>query len=201
MLSAAGIAVWPAYAAASELNGDSGKPAFSDSGNLTGSMIWVVISLFLVIGLIVVVMKFLSQKSRVWGTNRSLRSLGGVALGQNNSLQVVELAGRLYIVGVGENVTLLDKVESGEQAQQIIAALERQSSGSWSGGSVSELLGRFRKRGTEAESPEGQWNTDSASFQAMLNDKLNRQADRKQQLESLLKDDKPNERLMDDNEK
>lgn len=176
---------------------------------MTGSMIWVIIALFLVIGLIVIVMKWMSQRNRVWGTGRSLRSLGGIALGQNKSLQVIELEGCVYIVGVGENITLLDKVDNTEQAYAIIAAMERQATSGWSAGSIPELVKRFRKQkngseshsGSEAEPANEMWNGDTASFQSMLNDKLSRQADRKQQLEALLKDDKINERLMDDNEK
>ncbi|MUT66365.1 flagellar biosynthetic protein FliO [Paenibacillus sp. NEAU-GSW1] len=209
MLSVSGLAVWPSLAAASDLNGDSSKPPFSDSGNMTGSMIWVIISLFLVIGLIVIVLKWMSQRNRAWGTSRSLRSLGGIALGQNKSLQVIELEGCVYIVGVGENITLLDKVDNTEQAHSIIAAMERQATGGWSAGSITEVVKRFRKQqsgsesvtGSKADSTNEMWNGASSSFQSMLNDKLSRQADRKQQLEALLKDDKINERLMDDNEK
>ena len=58
----------------------------------------------------------LSQRNRGWGTNRALRSLGGIPLGQNKSLQVVELSGRVYIVGVGDNITLLDKIDEPEDS-------------------------------------------------------------------------------------
>lgn len=200
ILSILAIALWPALAAASETNGDSGQVIVPGSENMAGSLVWVIISLFIVIALIVVLIKWLSTRNRAWGTNRSLRSLGGIALGQNNSLQVVELAGRVYIVGVGENVTLLDKIDDLEQAQAIVASIERQSSGGWSPNGLTELLKRFRQRDNKVEPSNEQWN-ESSSFQNILNDNLNRQADRKQQIESLLKDSKPNERLMDDNEK
>lgn len=200
ILSSIGMILCPALAAANELGSDSGQPTISGSDNLAGSLIWVVVSLAIVIGLIVLVIKFLSQRNRAWGTNRSLRSLGGIALGQSNSLQVVELAGRVYIVGVGENVTLLDKIDNAEEAQEIIAAIERQTSGGFSPSTLADFIKRFRQRCQETEPTDEQWNG-SQSFQSMLNNNLNRQADRKQQIESLLKDSKPNERLMDDNEK
>jgi flagellar protein FliO/FliZ len=143
----------------------------------------------------------LSQRNRVWGTNRAVRSLGGVALGQNNSLQVIELTGRLYVVGVGENVTLLDKIEDVEQVQAILASLDRQSNGAvWSTNTITDFLKRFRKQ--EPSSGEDltneQWNMQSSSFQSLLNQNLSKQADRKQQLESLLKESKHDG---DDNEK
>ncbi|MFX3632927.1 MAG: flagellar biosynthetic protein FliO [Candidatus Pristimantibacillus sp.] len=200
ILSIVGLALWPTLAAASDLNNDNGPTKLPGSENMAGSLVWVIVSLFIVIALIVVLIKWLSTRNRAWGTNRSLRSLGGIALGQNNSMQVVELAGRVYIVGVGENVTLIDKIDDLEQAQAIVASIERQSNGGWSPNGMAELLKRFRQRDNKAEPSNEQWN-ESSSFQNILNDNLNRQADRKQQIESLLKDSKPNERLMDDNEK
>jgi flagellar protein FliO/FliZ len=196
---AVGVAVQPAFAAAAGNDNDQGPMAGSDS--YAGSIIWVIISLIIVIGLIILLIKWLSQRNRVWGTNRAVRSLGGVALGQNNSLQVIELTGRLYVVGVGENVTLLDKIEDVEQVQAILASLDRQSNGAvWSTNTITDFLKRFRKQ--EPSSGEDltneQWNMQSSSFQSLLNQNLSKQADRKQQLESLLKESKHDG---DDNEK
>ncbi|OMF36838.1 hypothetical protein BK133_09145 [Paenibacillus sp. FSL H8-0548] len=160
---------------------------------------WVIISLAIVIVLIILVIKFLSQRSQRWGTNRSLRSLGGLALGQNNSLQVIEIAGRIYIVGIGENITLIDKIEDPEQVHAIIAVLERQHETAWSKDHLSQLLVKLKNRNgkSEPEPSNEQWNK-TDSFQQLLHNKLSEQAERKQQLEDLLYDSKSNERLMDD---
>jgi flagellar protein FliO/FliZ len=203
MVSALGMAIWPRFAAAAAIDGSSANQdeqmVFTGSKDLAGSLVWVIISLAIVIVLIIIVIKWLSQRNRTWGTNRSLRSLGGIALGQNNSLQVVEIAGRIYIVGVGENITLLDKLDDPEQVESIISALERQQESAWSKDAISQLLSKLKNRNEKA-SPEPsneQWNKES-SFSDLLQSKLSKQADRKQQLESLLQDSKTNERLIDD---
>ncbi|MNZ60845.1 Flagellar biosynthesis protein, FliO [compost metagenome] len=142
----------------------------------------------------------MSQRNRSWGTNHSLRSLGGLALGQNHSIQVVEIAGRIYVVGVGDSITLVDKIEDPEQVKSVIAALERQLEAGWSNNVVNHLLNKLKNRSerTNSEEPANeQWNS-ATSFQDLLQDKLNKQSDRKQQLESLLNNSKTNERLMDD---
>lgn len=196
---AVGVAVQPAFAAAAGNENDQGPMAGTDS--YAGSIIWVIISLIIVIGLIILLIKWLSQRNRVWGTNRAVRSLGGVALGQNNSLQVIELSGRLYVVGVGENVTLLDKIEDVQQVQAILASLDRQSNGAvWSANTITDFLKRFRKQEPSSgeDLTDEQWNVQSSSFQSLLNQNLSKQADRKQQLESLLKESKHDG---DDNEK
>ncbi|MEV5024744.1 flagellar biosynthetic protein FliO [Paenibacillus sp. LPE1-1-1.1] len=196
------MAIWPRFAAAavegSSANNDE-QMVFTGSNDLAGSLVWVIISLAIVIVLIIFVIKWLSQRNRMWGTNRSLRSLGGIALGQNNSLQVVEIAGRIYIVGVGENITLIDKLDDSEQVKAIIASLERQQESAWPKDFATQLLNKLRDRNkkNEPEPSNEQWNKTS-SFQDLLQNKLTQQADRKQQLESLLHDSKSNERLMDD---
>ncbi|WP_179090171.1 flagellar biosynthetic protein FliO [Paenibacillus sp. FSL H8-0548] len=197
------MAIWPRIAAAAALDGSSanndGQFTFTRNSNLAGSLIWVIISLAIVIVLIILVIKFLSQRSQRWGTNRSLRSLGGLALGQNNSLQVIEIAGRIYIVGIGENITLIDKIEDPEQVHAIIAVLERQHETAWSKDHLSQLLVKLKNRNgkSEPEPSNEQWNK-TDSFQQLLHNKLSEQAERKQQLEDLLYDSKSNERLMDD---
>lgn len=203
MMSALGMAIWPGFAAAAATDGSTANNeeqiVFQGSNDLAGSLIWVIISLAIVIVLIIFVIKWLSQRNRTWGTNRSLRSLGGVALGQNNSIQVVEIAGRIYIVGVGEDITLIDKLDDPEQAKSVIAALERQPEASWPQNVISQLFNKIRSRNgdTGPDPSNEQWNS-ASSFQHLLQNKLNQQADRKQQLESLLHDSKTNERLMDD---
>ncbi|CAM3940582.1 flagellar biosynthetic protein FliO [Paenibacillus alkaliterrae] len=203
MVSALGMAICPRFAAAAAANGSSANSdeqiVFSGSQNVAGSLIWVIISLAIVIVLIIFVIKWLSQRSRTWGTNRSLRSLGGIALGQNNSLQVVEVAGKIYIVGVGESITLIDKLDDPEEVRSAIEAIERQPESAWPQNFLTQLIGKMKSRNgkTGPEPSNEQWNQGS-SFQHMLQSKLSQQADRKQQLESLLHVSKSNERLMDD---
>lgn len=203
MVSALGMAIWPHFAAAAALDGSSAnndeQMVFSGTKDLAGSLVWVIVALAIVIVLIILVIKWLSQRSRTWGTNRSLRSLGGLALGQNNSLQVIEIAGRIYIVGIGENITLIDKLEEPEEVRAVIVALERQQETVWSKDVASQLLRKLKNRNgkSEPEPTNEQWNN-AESFQSLLHSKLSQQADRKQQLESLLHESKPNERLMDD---
>lgn len=203
-VSALGMAIGPGFAAAAPSGGSSetndGQMVFTGSQNAAGSLVWVIVSLAIVITLIICVIKWLSARNRTWGANRSLRSLGGIALGQNQSLQVIEIAGKVYIVGVGDSITLIDKLPEGEEALAVIAALERKAeAAAWPQQFITELAGRLmkRKENNEAEPTGDGWNQ-STTFQHMLQSKLSRQADRKQQLESLLQESKSDERLMDD---
>ncbi|XEC97121.1 flagellar biosynthetic protein FliO [Paenibacillus tarimensis] len=165
--------------------------------NLIGNMIWVVVSLFLVIGLILVFIKFLSQRNRLFGPNRSIRTLGGAQLGQNKSVQAVEFAGRIYVVGVGEDITLLDKIDEEAAAREIISSMEQQSGQGFIGVSMADLLLKFRNRKKNEEPKDQLWNP-SSSFQELLQEKLQQQAGRKQKMEAAFKEAKQTDRLMDE---
>lgn len=179
----AALALWGpgAHAAATEQDG----PPMQADDNLLGSLIWVIVALLLVIGLIVIFIKFLSQRSKSYGLNRSLRTLGGVALGQNKSLQVVELAGRVYVVGVGEDITLLDKIDHPQEARQLIDKLDEQLGG----GSLlpfAQWRNKLRKQSPGEELSGESWNTGGSSFEHMLQEKLQRSTERKQQIKDAL---------------
>ncbi|RXZ76949.1 hypothetical protein EBB07_32125 [Paenibacillaceae bacterium] len=175
-------------------------PTKMPDDNLAGSLLWVIVALLIVIGMIVLFIKFLSKRSRSFGANRSLRTLGGISLGQNKSLQIVELAGRIYVVGVGNEVKLLDKVDDLEEAQAIIAYMEEQMDKSMNLSSLTGLIQKLRKRQDDKQEQEPGtelWQA-SSSFQDVLQDKLQRQSIRKQNVEAALKDAKSKDRLMDE---
>ncbi|MBD2845276.1 flagellar biosynthetic protein FliO [Paenibacillus sp. IB182496] len=169
----------------SGLAGNSQTPAeLIPDDNFIGSVVWVIVALAIVIVLIIALIKFLAQRSRMFGLNRSIRTLGGVGVGPNKSLQAVEMGGRIYIVGVGENVTLIDQIRDEQEVQAMIAALEIQSGRSGPG-----LLDRFKRRKTEDPGTEP-WQSSSTSFESLLQDKLDRQARSKREIEAALRESK-----------
>ncbi|QHW30056.1 flagellar protein [Paenibacillus rhizovicinus] len=195
----AGLAVpgWliTASLASAAAGNDDGKP---DVGAGIGYLIWVIAALLIVIGLIILLIKWLASRNRGWGTNKALRSLGGIPLGQNKSLQVVELSGRVYVVGVGEDITLLDKIDDPDTAAAILDAIEQQNSRNWSSPSMAEFLARLRNKRSSQEPTEEPWQPSNVSFKELLNNGMKRQADRKQKVEELLKEQNHNDRLLDE---
>jgi len=198
--AAAAALLHPAAASGSGLEddlsgGENAPPELPDGMDALGSAVLVIVALVVVIALIVFTLRFLSSRTRVWGQNRSLRSLGGIALGQNKSLQVIEAGGKVYLIGVGENVTLIDRIDDAEEAGRLIALLENPAPPSINFPLFGEWLNRMRG-GRKAPKPEEGWNV--SEFEAMLRSNLERQAGRKQQIESLVKDSQSKDRLMDE---
>lgn len=48
-----------------------------------------------------------------------LSHLGGIPLGQNKSIQIVEIGNKIYILGIGEDVNLIKIIESKEDIEAI----------------------------------------------------------------------------------
>ncbi|WHY94181.1 flagellar biosynthetic protein FliO [Neobacillus cucumis] len=85
-----------------------------------------IVSFILVIGLLVVLLRFLSKRGSMMQTTGPILPIGGQVLGNNRSLQVVLIGQTIYIFGVCESITLLRTISQGEEFQQILKSFENQ---------------------------------------------------------------------------
>ena len=99
--------------------GDSGSSIFS-------IFIKFIVSFVFVIFLLFVLLRFLSKRSRQIPSGGPILPLGDHALGNNRSVQVLLIGQTIYIVGVGETVTLLRTISQGEEYQHLLESLENQ---------------------------------------------------------------------------
>jgi flagellar protein FliO/FliZ len=88
-----------------------------------------ILSFILVIGLLIGLLRFLSKRSRQMQTTGLVLPLGGHVLGTNKSLQVLLIGQTIYIVGVGENITMLRSISQGEEYQHLLESYENQAEG------------------------------------------------------------------------
>lgn len=75
-----------------------------------------------VVGLLYFLLKFVNKRSRIYKSNQLVENLGGAALGNNKSVQIIKVGDRLLIVGVGENIQLLKEIDHAEEYNDIIEA-------------------------------------------------------------------------------
>lgn len=191
--------IYSGEAGASSNQQPNSTPEFTYTGVSTSESIWMVVQviffLIIIIGLFFLIIKFLSQKNKIL-FGRSLRSLGGVPLGPNKSIQVVEIGRSLYIVGVGDNVQLLEKIDNEEEVAHISDMLTSSNSiGAASFETFSGWLSKLRKKQYVVEEPET--DTTVASFQEIFHNKMHHLSDRKKMVEEILMDDKNKDRLND----
>lgn len=150
-------------------------------------LLYVFVVLAIIIALIVLLIRFLGKKNQSWMQGRSIRTLGAVGMGPNKSLQLVEIGGSIYVIGVGEDVRLLDKISDPAEVALIQAAFE-QDSGMYSGALppfVTKLAAKLRKD----KQPEEIELDDGSSFHEVFESKLRSVPNRKQKVEELLRED------------
>jgi flagellar protein FliO/FliZ len=150
---------------------DGGKPAADVlSSGLSNFYLVLEVLFFLavILGVFFVVVRLLARRNQTGAFGaRPVRSIGGVPLGQNKSIQLVAIGKAIYIVGVGDNVQLLEKVEGG-QAEELMELLNAQH------GAMPEFLtvGNWFKRLRERRMPIEEEELPSASFGQVFQEKL-----------------------------
>lgn len=135
------------------------------------------------------IMRVLAKKNRMIGSGQSIRSLGGVPLGQNKSIQIVEIGHCLYLVGVGENIQLLEKIDDPDEVAFLTELLTNKTS-PVQFPSVSDWVKKFRNKQTIEEEV-------TPSYQQVFYDRMQNSMNRKKKFEEILQE-KQTDRLNDE---
>lgn len=88
--------------------------------NTMEMIVQLVISLFIVLGMIWLLVKFLSMRTKWIYRHTPVKVLGGVGLGPQKSLQLVEIGGVLYVLGIGQDVTLLRIIDDAAEKERVL---------------------------------------------------------------------------------
>lgn len=92
----------------------------SDSGTVSLSLwdyVKMLFALLFVVGLLYTLLKFVNKRNLKYQKNRLIQNHGGISLGQQKSVQVLEIGNRFYLVGVGEDITLLKEITDAEEIE------------------------------------------------------------------------------------
>ncbi|MFD1177203.1 flagellar biosynthetic protein FliO [Paenibacillus puldeungensis] len=159
----------------------SGQPPYNGDVNLWGNLVTVIVVLGLILVLIVVLIRFLGKRNRLLTQSQSIRTLGAIGLGPNKSLQVVEIGGSIYLIGVGEDISLVDKISDSAEVALMVQAFEEERTEFAGFASVmSGLISRFKKEQPQEEELEG------TAFHEVFQSQLKKMPNRKRQMEELL---------------
>jgi len=156
-------------------------------------LIWVLFVLGIIVGLIVLVLRFFAKRNRGWGMNRSLRSLGGFPLGTNKSMQIVEWNGRIYVLGIGDDVTLLESIIEPETVAALLA--EHDSNTANTGAVLPEWLRKLTQRNNPQNDDHSSKNEmNNTSFEQTLENRFRELSERRQRVEQLLEESRSGDR-------
>lgn len=176
---------------------DDGPAGFTSgsSSSIYWMMFQVILFLVVIIGIFLLIMKMVSKKNKMFQSGRSIKSIGGLGLGQNKSVQLVQIGRCLYVLGVGNDVGLVAKIEDPEEIQYIIEHFHANAPADFKGfPTLTEWMKRWTGKKSHSEDLDV-----TSSFQAVFQEKMQRMANRQQQVEELIGQDHEtqNERLND----
>ncbi|PFG15267.1 flagellar biosynthetic protein FliO [Bacillus sp. es.036] len=97
--------------------------------NIFFLLIKLVFYTIVVVGLIYLLIRFLSKRQQKLQHHSVFTPIGGTPLGNNKSVQLVKVGDSLYMIGVGDNVNLLKEIEDKEEVESILEQAEEQNSG------------------------------------------------------------------------
>jgi flagellar protein FliO/FliZ len=97
--------------------------------NIFFLLIKLVFYTIVVVGLIYLLIRFLSKRQQKLQHHSVFTPIGGTPLGNNKSVQMVKVGDSLYMIGVGDNVNLLKEIEDKEEVERILEQAEEQKTG------------------------------------------------------------------------
>ncbi|MFK3961002.1 flagellar biosynthetic protein FliO [Guptibacillus hwajinpoensis] len=100
-----------------------------ENTNIFFLLIKLVFYTIVVVGLIYVLIRFLSKRQRKLQHHSVFTPIGGTPLGNNKSVQIVKVGNSLYMLGVGDNINLLKEIQDEEEVKSILDTAEEQQSG------------------------------------------------------------------------
>jgi flagellar protein FliO/FliZ len=153
---------------------------------------YVIFCLILIICLFFIIIKVISQKNKLMMSGRSVKSIGGVSIGQNKTIQIVEVGHTLYVLGVGDNVQLISKIEDAEEIEYIVENMNFRVNRDFP---TFQSFGRWFK-GLRGQPPVEEEDL-STSFQQVFHEKMERISSRKQRVDELFHNDNESDRLND----
>lgn len=167
-----------------------GSPDLGSSPSTFGMMLKVILFLVVIIGIFLFIMKILSQKNKMFQSSRSIKSIGGLGLGPNKSVQVVQIGNSLYILGVGNDVELVSRIDDPEEIQYIVEHMHA-GSGDFKGWmSFGGWMKNMAKPKGQAEDLDM-----TPSFQAVFQEKMQRIANRQKKVDEIMGYDLENQEI------
>ena len=75
------------------------------------SFLKMIIALAIVLIMIYGLLKFLNKRNKSVQKLGNLENLGGISVGTNKSVQIIRVANKFYLIGVGDNVEMLQEID------------------------------------------------------------------------------------------
>lgn len=159
---------------AEETPADPVEAAPVEEKSLAGIIVQLVLYTLLIVAMIYGLIKFLAARQKNFQPNQAVKLMGGTPLGNNKSLQLVKVGGQMYLIGVGDEVTLIKEFSDRAEISGIEKDFEHQQP------ALSKNLLDFTKKkiGDFSKNPQ------KKGFEQLFNQSLNKQKAKQQELQN-----------------
>lgn len=155
---------------------DSTSPAAETEKNgsaAVGLSIWdyvkTLFALVFVVGLLYALLKFMNKRNLKYQQNQIVQNLGGLSLGAQKSVQLLQVGDALFLVGVGEDIQLLKEITDREQIEKLMAVYNDRQEFAAASPYIAELLGKLKNKSTSLKDKS---TTEETVFSEVLGKKL-----------------------------
>ena len=153
------------------------KPPAAEPDNTksaaVGLSIWdyvkTIFALVFVVGILFAILKFLNKRNLKYQQNQIVQNLGGLSLGSQKSVQLLQIGDTLLLVGVGEDIQLLREITDPEQKEKILNLYSDRQEVAAASPYITELLGKIKKNSSSEKKSE---ESDKTLFSDVLEKKL-----------------------------
>ncbi|QUG41096.1 flagellar biosynthetic protein FliO [Psychrobacillus sp. INOP01] len=128
----------------------------------------MIFALLFVIALLYGLLRFVNSRNKTFQTNQLIHNLGGVGVGQGKSLQLMQVGNSIYLVGIGEDITLLKEITDPMEIENLTKIYEEKVDIGKSIPYISELIGRLKEKGTSKTKSEAKEPSFEETFQKRL---------------------------------
>ena len=138
----------------------------------------IVIALVFVLGLLLFVLKFLNKRNLSYQQNSVIRNIGGLSVGPQKSVQLVQISNRIYVLGIGDDINLIKEISAPEDVEQLLA----QYGDNQLMGSTTPYIAQLFKKLSKKNQPTNV--TESPKFNEMFNERIDKiKQERSEELE------------------
>lgn len=128
----------------------------------------MVLALIFVVALFYGLMKFLNKRNLTFQRNQMVQNLGGLSLGAQKSVQLLQIGKTIYLVGVGEDVQLIREITDPQEVEELLALYNEKQEFAATSPYIAEVISKFKRKNKQNSST----NTQQDSFGELFEKKI-----------------------------
>lgn len=112
----------------------------------------MVLALIFVVALFYGLMKFLNKRNLTFQRNQMVQNLGGLSLGAQKSVQLLQIGKSLYLVGVGDDVQLLREITDPQEVEALLSIYNEKQEYAATSPYIAEVFSKLKRKNNQNSS-------------------------------------------------